>query len=299
MPSPKTILLCLLAIFAVGFVIAWSTWLSRRRQWQWPAMYFQVVGFVTNFFDTLGIGSYATTTAIYRLKKSISDEMLPGTLNIGHCIPIILQAFIYISIVEVDQWTLALMIGSATLGAWLGAGWVVGLPRRMIQISLGVALLIAAGLLLARLMDILPAGGNTVSLYGMPLLIGIAANFVIGALMMIGVGAYAPIMILVSLLGMNPKAAFPIMMGSCAFLTPVGGVRFLKENKYYAPAALGLTLGGIPAVLVAAYLVQELPLDYVRWLVLFIAVYTAFGLLQSASRKRSVSHSEEPVADQT
>lgn len=297
MPSPKTILLCLLAVFAVTFVSIWGTWLSRRRQWQWPRIYFQVIGFVTNFFDTLGIGSYATTTAIYRLKQSISDEMLPGTLNIGHCIPIILQAFIYISIVEIDQWTLALMIASATLGAWLGAGWVVRLPRRVIQISLGVALLVAASLLLARLMDFLPAGGNTVALYGTQLLIGVAANFVIGALMMIGVGAYAPIMILVSLLGMNPKAAFPIMMGSCAFLTPVGSVRFLKENKYSAPAALGLTLGGIPAVLLAAYVVRELPLDYVRWLVFFIAVYTSLGLLRSARRGRDLSPSGEPLAD--
>ena len=49
-------------------------------------------------------------------------------------------------------------------------------------------------------------------------------------------------MILVSLLGMNPTAAFPIMMGSCAFLMPVGSLRFIRERAYSLPSALGLAL---------------------------------------------------------
>ena len=288
MLTPVTILLILLGLVAIAFVVVWGASLTRRRQWQWPGSTFQVIGFVTNFFDTLGIGSYATTTAAYRLKQLITDEMLPGTLNIGHCIPIVLQAFIYMSIVKVNGWTLTLMIAAAVLGAWLGAGWVVRLSRRTIQMCLGIALLLAAALLLAKLLNYLPAGGNTLSLHGTWLMVAIACNFVFGALMMIGVGAYAPIMIMVSLLGMNPTTAFPIMMGSCAFLAPVGGAQFLKKEKYNAPAALGLTLGGIPAVLIAAFLVRELPLDFVRWLVLFIAVYTAIGLLRSAFQMRLI-----------
>src|SRR6267154_2792114 len=110
LPSPKTLMLVLLGVFAITFAVAFARSISRNPLWQWPGAYYNLVGFVTNFFDTLGIGSYATTTAIYRLKGSVSDEMLPGTLNIGHCIPIIVQAFIYITIVEVDEWTLALMI---------------------------------------------------------------------------------------------------------------------------------------------------------------------------------------------
>ena len=288
MLTPVTILLVLLSVVAIAFNFVWGASLTRHRQWQWPDKQFQLIGFVTNFFDTLGIGSYATTTAAYRLKKLVTDEMLPGTLNIGHCIPIMLQAFIYMSIVKVNGWTLILMIASAVLGAWLGAGWVVRLSRSAIQVCLGIALLLAAVLLLAKLLNYLPEGGNTLSLHGKWLLIAIACNFVFGALMMIGVGAYAPIMIMVSLLGMNPTTAFPIMMGSCAFLAPVGGAKFIKEQKYNAAAALGLTLGGIPAVLIAAFLVRELPLDFVRWLVLFIAVYTSIGLLRSAFQTRLI-----------
>jgi uncharacterized membrane protein YfcA len=160
----------------------------------------------------------------------------------------------------------------------------VRLSRRSIQAGLGIALLLAAILLLGRLLNFLPTGGSTLALFGAPLIIGLLGNFVFGGLMMIGVGAYAPTMILVSLLGMEPKAAFPIMMGSCAFLTPVGSLRFLRTNKYDASAAMGLTLGGIAAVPIAAFLVRELPLDLIRWMVFLIAVYTSQGLLRAAAR---------------
>ena len=99
--------------------------------------------------------------------------------------------------------------------------------------------------------------------------------------MMLGIGLYAPCMILVSLLGMNPTAAFPIMMGSCAFLMPVSSVRFVRTRTYHAQAALGLALGGLPAVLIAAYLVRSMPLGAVRWLVVAVVVYTSINMLMT------------------
>lgn len=278
----KTLLLCLLVVVALGFAAFWALSLKRGKQWQWPDGFHYLVGFVTNFFDTLGIGSFAPTTALYRWRGAVVDEKLPGTLNIGHCLPTVVQALIYVTIVEVDQTTLALLIAGAVLGAWLGAGIVTGLSRRGIRLGMGGALLLAAAILLARLCNLLPGGGDSLALSGPWLIAAMISNFVLGALMMIGVGAYAPIMIMVSLLGMNPKAAFPIMMGSCAFLVPVGSLKFIKTGMYDVPAALGLTLGGIPAVLVAALIVKELPLDVVRWLVLGIVLYTALGLLRAA-----------------
>ena len=92
------------------------------------------------------------------------------------------------------------------------------------------------------------------------LVIAVGCNFVLGALMTLGVGLYAPCLILVSLLGMNPIAAFPIMMGSCAFLMPVAGLRFIAAQSYDARASLGLAIGGIPGVLIAAFIVKQLPL---------------------------------------
>ena len=240
------------------------------------------IGFVTAFFDTLGIGSFATTTAVYKLRNMIPVKLIPGTLNVGHTLSTIAQAFIYTQLVPVEPATLALMIAAAVAGSWLGAGAVVRWPRGKIQIGMGVALLGAAALMLLTALHWLPAGGNTQGLAGARLGIGLAGNFVLGALMMLGIGLYAPCMILVYLLGMNPAAAFPIMMGSCAFLMPIGSVQFVKTRTYHVQAALGLALGGVPAALIAALIVKALPLDAVRWLVVFVVIYTSLNMLATA-----------------
>jgi uncharacterized membrane protein YfcA len=247
------------------------------------------IGFVTAFFDTLGIGSFATTTAVFKLRAMVPVNLMPGTLNVGHVLSTIAQAFIYTQLVPVDPVTLALMIAAAVVGAWLGAGVVVRWPRRKIQIGMGVALLGAAALMLMTALSVLPAGGDTQALTGVRLGVGLAGNFVLGALMMLGIGLYAPCMILVYLLGMNPAAAFPIMMGSCAFLMPVSCVKFVKTRTYHVQAALGLALGGLPAALIAALIVKSLPLGAVRWLVVFVVIYTALNMLITAKQEPVVT----------
>jgi uncharacterized membrane protein YfcA len=284
MPIAKLILLVLLGLIAVSFCTAWLFYLARQEKPARPSAYQVLVGVITDFLDTLGIGSFANTTALYRLRRVVADEHIPGTLNVGHTLPTIVQAFIYITVVEIDLKTLWLLIGASVLGAWLGAGVVTRLPRRKIQIGMGLALLVAAALILGRLLDKYPSGGEALGLTGQRLAIGFVGNFVFGALMTIGVGAYAPIMIMVSLLGMNPKTAFPLMMGSCAFLMPVASVRFIRSGKYDVAAAIGLTSGGVWAVLLAAFIVKELPLDAVRWLVLVVVLYTAASMLWTASK---------------
>jgi uncharacterized membrane protein YfcA len=244
---------------------------------------------VTNFFDTLGIGSFATTTALFRALRLVPDRVIPGTLNAGHTLPTVAQAFIYTSIIPVDVLTLIAMIAAAVLGAWLGAGIVAKWPRQKVQIGMGVALLCAAALMLMTQLSLFPGGGADLGVRGVRLIIAIGGNFALGALMTLGIGLYAPCMILVSLLGMNPTAAFPIMMGSCAFLMPVGSLRFIRERCYSLRAALGLTIGGIPGVLLAAYIVKKLDLSTVRWLVIVVVVYTAITMLYSAFSTRQAT----------
>ena len=289
--DPKTVLLVLLAILAAIFTVAWARGLRRspRRGGEAgtepgpPSLLQLVVGAVADFFDTLGIGSFATTTSLFKLLRMVPDRLIPGTLNVGHALPSVAQALIFIAIVEVDTRTLALMIGASVLGAWVGAGVVSGWPRRRVQAGMGSALLVAAALMLRQLLEGTLAGAGALSLSGVSLAIGVAGNFVLGALMTLGIGLYAPCMILVSLLGLNARAAFPIMMGSCGFLTLVAGMRFIARNAYAPRAALGLTLGGTPAVLVAAFVVKSLSLDAVRLLVLVVVVYTAVAMLRSAT----------------
>ena len=247
-----------------------------------PTAFQTAIGFVTAFLDTLGIGSFATTTAAYKLRNMVPVKLIPGTLNVGHTLATIAQAYIYTQIVPVDSTTLVLMIAAACAGAWLGVGVVVHWPRRRIQIGMGIALMGAAGILLMQQLNLFPGGGSTLGLAGVRLGVGLAGNFVLGVLMMLGIGLYAPCMILVSLLGMTPAAAFPIMMGSCAFLMPVSSVRFIRTRTYHVQAAMGLLLGDVPAVLIAAYVFTSLPIGAVRWLVIFVVVYTSLNMLLTA-----------------
>jgi uncharacterized membrane protein YfcA len=205
---------------------------------------------------------------------------------VGQTIPAITEAFIYITIVQVDVTTLVLMIVSATLGAWLGAGVVAHWPRRRVQIGMGSALLVAGLLMAMNALAWLPVGGDLLALSGMKLLIGILFNMLFGALMTIGVGIFAPSMVLISLLGMNPTASFPIMTGSGAFLMPIASLQFIRAKRYNLKSALGLTLGGVPGVLIAAFIVKSLPLAGLRWLVVVVVVYTGYVMLQSAVRER-------------
>jgi len=285
------ILLLALCVLAIGY--AWRWFVLERQRGQtprarrWPSAADAAIGFITNFFDTLGIGSFAPTTAIFKFQRRIPDEAIPGTLNVGHALPTLAQAVIFIAAVSVDLWTLMGMIAAAVLGAWLGVGIVARLPRRSIQIGMGVALLFAALLYLAKNLNWMPSGGDALGLDGVRLVFAIGVSFVLGALMMLGVGMYAPCLILVSLLGMNPLAAFPIMMGSCAFLMPVGGARFVQTGRYDPRGALGLTLGGIPGVLIAAFIVKSLPIVWLRWLVTAVVLYAAMQMLSSARRDRA------------
>ncbi|HSG00977.1 MAG TPA: sulfite exporter TauE/SafE family protein, partial [Vicinamibacterales bacterium] len=242
------------------------------------------LGFVTNFFDTLGIGSFAPTTSAFKFFHMVPDRIIPGTLNVGHTLPTITMAFIYTLAIDVEITTLVLMILAAVVGAYYGAGIVARWPRRKIQIGMGVALLVAAALFAWSNLGGGAVEVGTLGLSGIKLGLGLAGNFVLGALMTLGIGLYAPCMILVGLLGMNAAAAFPIMMGSCAFLMPVASYRFLQEGAYESRAALGLTLGGIPGVLIAAFIVTSLDVYYVRWLVVGVVTIAATMMLRSAAR---------------
>ncbi len=285
-------LLSALAVLAVWFLSRW--WIIERgRQFQTnsrrlrPSIADCAIGFFTNFFDALGIGNFAPTTAYYKLRRRVPDENIPGTLNVGHSIPVVVEALIFISAVAIDVVTLVAMIGAAVVGAWLGAGVVARLPRRAIQLGMGAALLFAGALFAAKNTNLLPGGGTELGLHGARLIFAVAVSFILGALMMLGIGLYAPCLILVSLLGMNPLAAFPIMMGSCAFLMPIGGERFIRTGRYDISAALGLTIGGIPAVLIAVYVVKSMPMVWLRWLVVFVVVYAATLMLRSAFLERA------------
>ncbi len=278
--TPLGALLAVLAGFTAFYLAMWWSAVTRAK----PAESSLELGtgFVTNFFDTLGIGSFAPTTAIYKFFKVVPDRLIPGTLNVGHTLPTITQAFIYTTAIEVEPTTLILMIVAAVAGAWLGAGVVSSWPKKKIQMGMGFALLVAAALFAWRNLGGGGTEAGTIGLDGMKLVLGLAGNFALGALMTLGIGLYAPCMILVGLLGMNAAAAFPIMMGSCAFLMPISSAKFVQRQAYSLRPALALALGGIPAVLIAALIVKSMDITTLRWLVVVVVLIAASMMLRSA-----------------
>ena len=293
----RNLLFLVLAIFGVVYVTLWVQSVraggrGEEENARLPSPILSTIGFVTNFFDTLGIGSFAPTTSWYKLQKLVPDERIPGTMHVGHTLAVIVQAFIFIAIIEVDMLTLTTLIGASVLGAWLGAGVVAGWPRRKIQIGMGTALLLAGATFVMANLGSAPVGGKAIALAGLFLAVGMVCFFILGALMTLGMGMYAPAMIVISLLGLNPAVAFPIMMGSSAFLMPVAAVRFLKANAYEHLPALGLAIGGVPAVLVAAFIVGSLPLTTMRWLVVVVVTYAAVAMLRSAWVERLLPAAE-------
>ena len=293
--SPLTILLVALGAFTLFYIVVFAKGVKEvgAEQGQTaPTPLGMAIGAVTNFFDTLGIGSFATTTSAFRFFRLVPDERIPGTLNVGHTLPTIAQAFIYTTIIDVDFTTLIVLILAAIIGSWFGAGVVSGFSRRKVQVYMGSALFVAALLYALKSIDemrdtpVFP-GGEALALTGGLLAVAFLGNMFLGALMTLGVGLYAPCMIMIALLGMNPTAAFPIMMGSCAFLMPVSSARFVKEKKFDARAAMGLLIGGIPAVLLAAFIVKSLPLTWVRWLVVAVVGYTAISMLRTAAKEKA------------
>jgi len=294
MISTQTVLLAALAVSGAVYLLLWFR-LSRDPKRAAlrppddhgrPTGHSLWIGAVTNFFDTLGIGSFAPTTSFFRIFRVVPDERIPGTMNVGHTPPTMLEAFLFIAGVMVEPMTLAVLIAASVVGAWLGAGVVASWPRWNIQIGMGVALIIAAFIFAARNLGLYGTMGDDVTgaigLTGGTLLVAALGNFVLGALMTLGIGMYAPLLILLTFLGMNPRSVFPIMMGSAAFLMVVAGIRFLRAGAYRQRPALGLTVAGLPAVWVAARIVKQMELVKLRWLVAAVVLYTAVTMLRAA-----------------
>jgi uncharacterized membrane protein YfcA len=296
--APKYILILLLVVIAIAFHAFWFV-TERRRQHApgalRPSPLAMGVAFIANFFDTLGIGSFATTTSMSKLWGVMPDEKIPGTLNVGYVLATVVQAVIFMTIIEVDFLTLISIIGAAVLGAFLGAGVVCNLNRRQVQIGMGTALLVASALMVLSMSGRGPAPGEALGLAGAKLAIAVGISMVLGALMMLGIGFYGPCMIMISLLGMDPRVSYPIMMGACAFLMPSGSVQFVRKGSYHLKTSMAFLIAGPLAVLLAAPLVDKIPLFQLRILVLIVVLYTAVRMLMSAMQEKGAAVANTPA----
>ena len=279
-----TIILAILAVMAaVVAILLVKEWIKYKDELEKGTNWFisGAIGWFTNFIDTLGIGSFAPTTALLKAFRQTDDRLIPGILNVGCCIPVITEALIFIQKVEVEPVTLFGMLFASAFGAWVGAGIVSKFDAQKVRLVMGIALIITAFLMMAGIFGWMPVGGTDIGLTGVKLIAAIIINFVLGALMTAGIGLYAPCMALVYLMGMSPIVAFPLMMGSCAMLMPVATIRFIKEKAYNRKASIAITIGGVIGVFIAAYLVTSLDMTILRWLVIVVVFYTAAVMLRA------------------
>ena len=253
----------------------------------WPVA---LIGGVANFLDTLGVGSFAVKTACYKQFKLIDDRLLPGTLN-GQCmLPTVTQSLIFVGAVAVEPLTLISMMMAAAAGAAWGARHVASFDRQTIRLVMAISLLVVAGLIFAGLLGLFPVGGDAMGLSGYKLAIALLGNFIFGVLMNVGIGLFAPCMTLVYLLGMNPLAAFPIMMGSTAVLSVFSAGTFIRKGAFDAKAVLAVAIFGPIGVVLAAMLVKSMDMEMLKWLVAFIVIYTSWTMYASwrAARRSPV-----------
>jgi uncharacterized membrane protein YfcA len=289
------ILLTTLAASGAILVLRWTREMQSAAARDFAAPTFRdiLIGFLTNFLDTLGIGSFATTTAAFRVFRLVPDELIPGTLVAGLALPVVTEALLFISAVDVDPWQMTALIAVCVAGGWIGAGIVSSLSRPAVQLGVGGALLVAGVFMMLGMLGWVPAGGTALDLAPPAFVLALLINFALGALLTLGVGNYAPSLVLFSFLGMDPTAAFPIMMGSGAFVATIAGVRFVTARRVHWRVAMGLTCGGIPGVVVAVWFVKSLPLAALRGLVLLVVVYASATLLRAGIR----GGADLPLAD--
>jgi uncharacterized membrane protein YfcA len=279
------LLLSALALASGLFALALGAAILRRPTA--PSLEGIVLSAVTSFFDALGIGCFAPTTAYFKFRGRVPDELIPATMIAGYALAAATEGFVFITAVQVDPLLLALSIGASVLGAILGVSVAARLPVTPIRLAMGAGLLIAAATFSLSNLGLMPHGGAATTLPPSLFAIVVAASFGFGVLMNLGIGNFAPTLILVSLLGMDPRAAFPIMMGSAALLMVSSGVRIVSARPLNLALVLGMTLGGIPAVLVAAFIVRSLPLETLRWGVVAVVTYAGAVMLHAAATRRT------------
>ena len=269
-----------LATLGLIFLLARAA-IARRAT---PTFEAVVLGAVTNFFDTLGIGSFAPTTAWFKFRKMVPDRLIPPTVLVGQGLPTMTEAIIFLVLlgVAIDPVLLVGCMMAVFLGGVLGAPLVAKTRVWMIQLVVSLALIAAAAVYIATNLHLMPGGGMATGLPITLTILAIVANFIFGVLLNYGVGNYAPTLVMLSLMGMDPRLCFPIMAGGAALAVAGAGARHIGIGQINLRIVLGMTLGGIPAVLVAAFIVKSMPLEMLRWMVIVVVVYAAVIMLRAA-----------------
>ena len=250
-------------------------------------------GYITNFLDTLGIGSFAPQTIIYKTFHLVKDDSnVPGTLNVANTIPVMFEGFTFLTIVEVEAFTLIVLIIASIIGGIAGAKVVSKLPVKKVQLVIATALALTAILMALRqsgMLDILGEGNTALGLSGIPLIASAIGLFFCGVGQSMGVGFYAPCMAIVYFAGMDPLVSFPIMMASCAAVMPMSSITYIKSGKYDKLMSILIMISGVFGVATAAYLVKSMEKDLLVWIIVGVVIIASITVFKQALTKENTS----------
>jgi uncharacterized membrane protein YfcA len=262
----------------------------------WPSPETLGLGAVVCFFDTLGIGSFAPTTAWLKFRHLTQDRLIPPTILVGLTAGAVVESIIFLLKlgVKVDPVLLVGCVVACTTGGLIGAPLVHKTRVWIVQSIVAVGLTLAAIAYAMTNLNLFPGGGSASSLSVTLTVVAIVANFGFGLLLNYGVGNYAPTLVVLSLMGMDPHLCFPIMAGAAALMGATSSIRHINTGNLDLRVVMGLTIGGIPAVFIAAYLVVSMPLEWLRWLVLIVVLYAATIMFRAAMIGRR-EHEAEPA----
>ncbi len=256
-----------------------------------------IVSVITEFFDCLGIGSYGPQTAAYKKFKLVDDLLIPGTLNTCALTVTGVGTLLFINTIEMDIMTLIAMVIASCIGSFLGSKFVCKLNVTGIRYGMGIALIIVAIVITSGQLGLLPnEGGIAIGLYGWKLVIACIVCAILGALMCLGIGCYAPMLAMICLMGVNPVIAYPVMYGTCMFLIPVAAFRFIKEGRYSKKQAVICNTVGLIGTFTAFYLITSVPIYWLKWAVVAVLIYTSYTMLRDANRKKGVVPGEAKCA---
>ena len=274
------LILLSLAILVYGFALARAAIAKRVA----PGAEALALGAAVNFLDTLGIGSFAPTTAWFKFRRMVPDRLIPQTLLCGLTPPAMTESIIFLILlgVLVDPVLLFSCVIAVFIGGLVGVPLVTRARVWIVQTIVAIGLVLAAAAYAMTNLHLFPGGGTANSLPLGLMIVAILANFGFGILANVGVGNYAPTLVLLSLMGMDPRLCFPIMAGGACLMGAGSSVQHIRIGQVDMRVVLGLAIGGIPAVLVAAFIVKEMPLEYLRWLVFVVVVYAAAVMAHAA-----------------
>jgi len=286
-----------LAVIIYGAMLTRAAIAARAT----PKVEALVLGAVVNFFDTLGIGSFATTTAWMKFRRMVPDRLIPPTMIAGLTPPAMAESIVFLVLLG-GLVSPVLLVGGALAtfaGGVLGAPLVARSRVWIVQATVAAGLVLAGTAFTLSNLGLFPAGGTASALPTGLTIIAIAASFVFGLLANFGVGNYAPTLAMLSLMGLDPRYSFPIMAAGASLMGAGSGVQHLKIGEVDLRIVLGLAIGGIPAVLVAALIVKSMPIEPLRWLVIVVVFYAAAVMTRSAIKGHCEHRAEGATAPVT